>query len=132
MFSATDMLPVATEKPEIPVSEWSIQVADKEQLSGSMIELQNLRIAVVTLLCQQNSVLLSRRQRVAGKEIDVLCAERDLVGAADLAPLQAALAQTLLEQKAAQQQVAETEQELAKLESVLAQINADISALCQS
>lgn len=103
-------------------------MSDLEQISDKMFELQKLRVAVVTLLCQEHCKLLSRRQRVAGKEIEVMCAERDLVGSAD----QSALEQIYLEQSIAQQALAETEQEAEKLEARLARIGADISALCQS
>ncbi|MDO8982048.1 hypothetical protein [Cypionkella sp.] len=103
-------------------------MSDLEQISDKMSELQKLRVAVVGLLCQENCKLLSRRQRVAGKEIEVMCAERDLVGSVD----QSALEQIYLEQSAAQQALAETEQEAEKLEALLARIGADISALCQS
>lgn len=103
-------------------------MSDLKQISDKMAELQKLRVAVVGLLCQENCKLLSRRQRVAGKEIEVMCAERDLVGSVD----QSALEQIYLEQSAAQQALAETEQEAEKLEALLARIGADISALCQS
>ncbi|MES2434057.1 MAG: hypothetical protein V4586_09565 [Pseudomonadota bacterium] len=103
-------------------------MSDIEQISDKMAELQKLRVAVVTLLCQENCKLLSKRQRVAGKEIEVLCAERDLKDSAD----QTALEQLYLEQSVAQQALADTEQEAEKLEALLARIGADISALCQS
>ncbi len=103
-------------------------MSDIEQISDKMAELQKLRVAVVTLLCQENCKLLSRRQRVAGKEIEVMCAERDLLDAAD----QAALQQIYLEQSSAQQALMEAEQETERLETLLARIGADISALCQS
>lgn len=103
-------------------------MSDLEQISGKMSELQKLRVAVVTLLCQENCKLLSRRQRVAGKEIEVMCAERDLAGSAD----QSALEKIYLEQSFAQEALAETEQEAERLEALLARIGADISALCQS
>jgi len=107
-------------------------MSDLEQISDKMAELQKLRVAVVGLLCQENCMLLSRRQRVAGKEIEVMCAERDLTGSADQTAAQAALDQLYLEQSSAQQALAETEQEAEKLETLLARISADISALCQS
>ena len=53
-------------------------MADAEAFSGKMGDLQKLRVTVVILISQENSRLLSRRQRVAGKEIEVMCAERDL------------------------------------------------------
>lgn len=107
-------------------------MSDLEQISDKMAELQKLRVAVVTLLCQENCKLLSRRQRVAGKEIEVMCAERDLAGCADQTAAQAELDQLHLEQSAAQKALADTEQEAEKLEALLARISADISALCQS
>ena len=107
-------------------------MSDLEQISDKMAELQKLRVAVVTLLCQENCKLLSKRQKVAGKEIEVMCAERDLIASVDQTASQAALDQLYLEQSAAQQALAETEQEAEKLEALLARIGADISALCQS
>lgn len=107
-------------------------MSDIEQISDKMAELQKLRVAVVTLLCQENCKLLSRRQRVAGKEIEVMCAERDLIGSTDQVAAQTSLEQLCLEQSAAQLALAETEQEAEKLEALLARIGADISALCQS
>ena len=50
----------------------------------------------------------------------------------DQAAAQAALDQLYLEQSSAQQALAETEQEAEKLETLLARISADISALFQS
>ena len=107
-------------------------MSDIEQISDKMAELQKLRVTVVSLLCQENCKLLSKRQRVAGKEIEVMCAERDLAGSADQTAAQAVLDQLYLEQSSAQQALAETEQEAEKLEALLARIGADISALCQS
>ncbi|MDZ4312676.1 MAG: hypothetical protein U1A24_19185 [Cypionkella sp.] len=107
-------------------------MSDIKQISDKMAELQKLRVAVVTLLCQENCKLLSRRQRVAGKEIEVMCGERDLIGMADQVAAQAALDQLYLEQRSAQLALAETEQETERLETLLARIGADISALCQS
>ena len=107
-------------------------MSDMEQISDKMAELQKLRVAVVTLLCQENSKVLSRRQRVAGKEIEVMCAERDLIGSVDQTAAQAALNDLYLEQISARQALTEAEQETEKLEAFLARIGADISALCQS
>ncbi|MDB5660506.1 MAG: hypothetical protein JWS10_3121 [Cypionkella sp.] len=107
-------------------------MSDIEQISDKMAELQKLRVAVVGLLCQENCKLLSKRQRVAGKEIEVMCAERDLTGSADQTAAQAALDQLYLEQSVAQQALTDTEHETEKLEALLARIATDISALCQS
>lgn len=107
-------------------------MSDIEQISDKMAELQKLRVAVVTLLCQENCKLLSRRQRMAGNEIEVMCAERDLAGSDDPAAAQVALNRLYLAQNTAQQALTETEQEAERLETLLARISADISALCQS
>lgn len=97
-----------------------------------MGELQKLRVAVVILLSQENSKLLSRRQRLAGKEIEVMCAERDHNESRDPQAHQILLDQLYLEDSAARQALTKTEQEIEKLETLLAKISADISVLCQS
>lgn len=107
-------------------------MSDIEHISDKMAEMQKLRIAVVTLLCQENCKLLSRRQRLAGNEIEVMCAERDLAGSKHPAAAQAALNRLYLAQNAARQALTETEHEAERLESLLARISADISALCHS
>ena len=107
-------------------------MSDTEQISDKMAELQKLRIAVVTLLSQENCKLLCRRQRVAGKEIEVMCAERDLIASGDQKAAQVALDQLYLEQSSAQAALDETAQETEKLEALLARIGSDIAALCQA
>ena len=107
-------------------------MSDTEQISDKMAELQKLRVAVVTLLSQENCKLLSRRQRVAGKEIEVMCAERDLIESVDQKAARAALDQLHLEQSVAQEALDETAQETEKLEALLARIGNDIAALCQA
>ena len=107
-------------------------MSDIEQISDRMAELQKLRVAVVTLLSQENCKLLSRRQRVAGKEIEVMCAERDLIESVDQKAARAALDQLHLEQSVAQEALDETAQETEKLEALLARIGNDIAALCQA
>jgi len=107
-------------------------MSDIEQISDKMAELQKLRVAVVTLLSQENCKLLSRRQRVAGKEIEVMCAERDLIESTDQKTARATLDQLHLEQSFAQEALDETAQETEKLEALLARIGSDIAALCQA
>ena len=97
-----------------------------------MGELQKLRIALVILLSQENSKLLSRRQRVAGQEIEVMCAERDLEEGADVEGRQKALDALYLEDVATRQALSETEQEIQRMEALMRKIDADISTLCQS
>ena len=107
-------------------------MSDATSFSAKMGDLQKLRIAAVILLSEENSQLLRRRQRVAGKEIEVMCAERDLAADAGGSSLQEALAALRAEELEARRALAETEQEVRRLEALLAKLNADIAALCQS
>ena len=97
-----------------------------------MAELQRLRVAVVILLSQENSRLLSRRQRVAGKEIELMCAERELHSSGNSTESRRLLDALVLEETAIRAALQETEQEIATMEALMAKIDADISALCQS
>lgn len=118
--------PIADETGE------GVKVADAGEISDKMADLQKMRVALILAISAETSKLLSRRQRVSGKEIEVMCAERDLAEstaeAPDHAPLELLLAQDA-ELKAA---LAETEQDIAKLEDLMKQVNADIAALCQA
>jgi hypothetical protein len=107
-------------------------VANAEDLSNRMADLQKMRVALVILTSQETSKLLSRRQRVAGKEIEVMCAERDLHegGSADVN--RERLDELYREDAVLRQALREAEQEIEKMEALMAKINADISALCQS
>ncbi len=107
-------------------------MADAEAFSGKMGDLQKLRVTVVILLSQENSKMLSRRQRVAGKEIEVMCAERDLEQGGDLLANQERLDALYIEDTDMRQSLTETEAEIQKLEALMAKIDADIAALCQS
>jgi hypothetical protein len=94
--------------------------------------LQKMRVALVILLSQENSKLLSRRQHVAGKEIEVMCAERDFAQDTKGAGQEQALSRLYAEDEAVKRALAETEQEILKMEEVLAKIDADIAKLCQA
>ena len=107
-------------------------MADAEAFSGKMGDLQKLRVTVVILLSQENSKMLSRRQRVAGKEIEVMCAERDLEQGGDLLANQERLDALYIEDTDMRQALTETDAEIQKLEALMAKIDADIAALCQS
>lgn len=107
-------------------------MADAEAFSGKMGELQKLRVTLVILLSQENSKLLSRRQRVAGKEIEVMTAERDLAEAADAVAAQDVLDQLYAEDTALREALTETEQEIRRMEALMIKVDADIAALCQS
>lgn len=106
-------------------------MADAEAFSGQMGDLQKLRVTVVILISQENSKLLSRRQRVAGKEIEVMCAERDL-SQSDTPANQDRLEALYLEDTALRQALTLAELEIAKLEALIAKIDTDIAAMCQS
>ena len=107
-------------------------MADAEAFSGQMGDLQKLRVTVVILISQENSKLLSRRQRVGGKEIEVMCAERDLEQGGATPANQEALDALYNEDTVLRQALSETETEILKLETLMAKIDADIAALCQS
>lgn len=108
-----------------------MQVADSETFSGKMGDLQKLRVTVVILISQENSKLLSQRQRVAGKEIEVMTAERDMAaGSAEVD--QDALDKIYAEDTALRAILSETEQEIHRMEALMTKIDADIAALCQS
>lgn len=107
-------------------------MAQQSDTSDRMADLQKMRVALVILISQENTKLLSRRQKVAGLEIHIMGAERDLH--AGLAPEEnGRLLETLyLEDTAARAALAEIEMELERMEDIMSKIDADISALCQS
>ncbi len=107
-------------------------MADAAVFSGKMGDLQKLRVTVVILISQENSKLLSRRQRVAGKEIEVMCAERDVEQGGDTPVLRERLDALYEEDTAMRLALSETEAEIQKLEGFIAKIDTDIAALCQS
>jgi hypothetical protein len=105
-------------------------VPDAADYSEKMAELQRMRVALVVLTSTETSKLLSRRQRVAGKEIEVMCAERDLD--ADSDGDRALLEALYREDTALRDALRETEQDIERLEELMAKVNADIAALCQA
>tara|TARA_R110001606_G_C14932932_1_gene598218 strand:- start:100 stop:384 length:285 start_codon:yes stop_codon:yes gene_type:complete len=94
-----------------------------------MQKLQQMRVALVLLLSQENTKLLSERQRAAGKEIEIMCAERD--HAAETLST-AALEQLYTEDRIVKETLSNTETEIARMEQVLAKIDVDIGKMCQS
>lgn len=107
-------------------------VIDPTDLSIRMAELQRMRVALVILISQETSKLLSRRQRVAGKEIEVMCAERDLHEGTDIDRNQQALDALYDQERAVRADLEQTESEIRQMEDVLAKIDTDISRLCQA
>lgn len=105
---------------------------DAAETSERMAGLQKMRVALVILTSQETSKLLSRRQRVAGKEIEVMCAERDLHESGDFDAKRQILDDLYREDAILRQALKEAEDEIEKMEGLMAKINADISALCQS
>lgn len=94
-----------------------------------MQKLQQMRVALVLLLSEENTKLLSQRQRAAGKEIEIMCAERD--HAADTLPT-TELEQLYAEDRTVRETLEETESEIARMEEVLGKIDIDIGEMCQS
>lgn len=94
-----------------------------------MKKLQQMRVALVLLLSEENTKLMSQRQRAAGKEIEIMGAERD--HAADTLPT-AELEQLYLEDRVFRENLEETESEIVRMEQVLAKIDVDIGDMCQS
>ncbi len=107
-------------------------MTDADENSEKMAGLQKMRVALVILTSQETSKLLSRRQRVAGKEIEVMCAERDLHQQGETTANRAQLDELYREDAVLRQALKEAEDEIEKMEGLMAKINADISALCQS
>ncbi len=107
-------------------------VMDPADLSIRMAELQRMRVALVILLSQETSKLLSRRQRVAGKEIEVMCAERDLQEGIEIDRNQQVLNALYDQERAVRAELDHTESEIRQMEDVLAKIDTDISRLCQA
>jgi hypothetical protein len=105
-------------------------VTDAADYSGKMAELQRMRLALVVLTSTETAKLLSRRQRVAGKEIEVMCAERDLD--ADDDGDRGLLDELYREDAALRAALHETEADIERLEDLITKVNADIAALCQS
>ena len=105
---------------------------DASELSIRMAELQRMRVALVILLSQETSKLLSRRQRVAGKEIEVMCAERDLHMGPQIDSNHQTLDRLMAEESSLRAALEGTENEIKQMEDVLAKIDADISKLCQA
>ena len=104
-------------------------MAQSGSFSDRMQKLQQMRVAMVLLLSEETSNLLSRRQRASGKEIEVMCAERDSAEG-KLSP--DALEKLYAEDRTAKEGLAKTEAEITRMEEVLAKIDADIGAMCQS
>ena len=107
-------------------------MVDAADMSARMADLQKMRVAMVILLSQETSKLLSRRQRVAGKEIEVMCAERDLAEGSDAERDQQTLEALQAEEQVVRLALSETELEILRMEEVLAKIDADIAKLCQA
>lgn len=102
------------------------------EISDRMAELQKMRVALILTTSAETSKLLSRRQRVSGKEIEVMCAERDLHESDDPDTCRAALDALYVADAILRQELQETEQDIERMEGLMIQINADIAALCQS
>lgn len=107
-------------------------MADAAEFSGKMGDLQKLRVSVVILISAENSRLLSRRQRVAGKEIEVMTAERDLHGNGASPEAEVLLETLCREEDMLRQALAASEAEIERLEDVMRKIDRDIAAMWQA
>ena len=112
-----------------------------------MFALQKRRLGIVIRLTQENAMVLTLQQRVAGKEIEVMVAERMARDAAafdlaqvDLAQVELAqvelaraeILKTAREHAQMQELLAHHERTVAAMDASLKQIDSDIAALCQS
>lgn len=97
-----------------------------------MMQLQKMRIVTVIRLTQENAMVLTLQQRVAGKEIEVMVFERDAARAVghDLAPAAAPDVQDQLDQM--KELLAHHQAAVRGMEDNLRQIDGEIAALCQS
>lgn len=107
-------------------------MADAAETQERMLGLQKMRVTLVIMLSQETTKLLSRQQRLAGKEIELLCAERDLEALPEDGSLHKALARAKHEHSSARELLKVTEDEITRMEELLAKVDADIGALCQS
>lgn len=107
-------------------------MADAADRSEKMAELQRIRMELVLLSSQENCKLLSRRQRVAGKEIEVMCAERDLHQSGDDSDNRKALEALYAEDAVLRRELRESEEDIERMDELMKKINLDIAALCQS
>ena len=97
-----------------------------------MFALQKQRLGIVIRLTQENAMVLTLQQRVAGKEIEVMVAERTAQGAADYHLAQAEVLKTVREHAQMQELLEHHERTVADMDASLKQIDSDIAALCQS
>lgn len=97
--------------------------------SDKMQKLQQMRVALVLLLGEENTKLMSQQQRVSGKEIEVMCAERDH---ADGTPSSVTLEQVYDEDRILKNALDEIVTEITRMGDVLAKIDVDIGEMCQS
>jgi hypothetical protein len=107
-------------------------VTDADGNSEKMAGLQKMRVALIILTSQETSKLLSARQRVAGKEIEVMTAERNIHQNGETSVARAQLDELYREDAILRHALREAEKEIEKMEGLMAKINADIFALCQS
>ena len=102
-------------------------------ISTRMTSLQKARITTVIKLTQENAMVLTLQQRVAGKEIEVMVVERaaDLgavLGGGDAPDIDAAKA----ELSTARALLARHVSAVDDMEHTLKNLDAEIAALCQS
>lgn len=99
---------------------------------SQMLALQKQRLGIVIRLTQENAMVLTLQQRVAGKEIEVLVAEQTATRATRLEGTQADLVQIMREHTQMQELLDHHMRTVSDMEAALRQIDTDIAALCQS
>jgi hypothetical protein len=99
---------------------------------SQMFALQKQRLGIVIRLTQENAMLLTLQQRVAGKEIEMLVAEQTAIRATDPQSAEADLFQAAREHAQMQELLDHHARAVADMETALKQVDADIAALCHS
>jgi hypothetical protein len=105
------------------------EMSETSSHSDKMQKLQQMRVTLVLLLSEENTKLMSQQQRVSGKEIEVMCAERNH---ADGTSSSGALEQVYEEDRVAKDALNEIITEIDRMEDILAKIDVDIGEMRQS
>jgi hypothetical protein len=97
-----------------------------------MFALQKQRLGIVIRLTQENAMVLTLQQRVAGKEIEVLVAERHAAEGAGFGSAPEDIVQIMREHEQMQELLEHHERTVAGMETQLKEIEGEIATLCQS
>ena len=100
--------------------------------TSRMMTLQKARITTVIKLTQENAMVLSLRQRVGGKEIEVMVVDRAASLAARLGEPLPDRGDSESDLEALRLQLARHVQVVLNMEETLKNLDGEIAALCQS